>query len=472
MSQLCRTLIPPAAERAPDLRCATAHTQRNWSNAVLLNHINRSFLGWLYRPYIDLGDRQCDGNYQVLGLDLAARGLLEADDGYARVHVGLHPSARRAIVRGAGLPDYLVEDPRALPEKFRRPAWQALCTHLGSYGKLDAKAQMRTLWLLHQLTMHALLLQVIDEYAEARSSDALTDDRAAILTMRGIGCLNLFRDGERTLDLSDLHHVELYARPGSWAHIEATYLLAQVTIKTFADVDAFAHLLDKHRASIEAAEISEHERNKLLSRFHRILPMLAQLKGDLATMTAEMDRAQSYCDRMRNDTESTRAESQILQAGIHESRIKERLVCGDLPGALSYARQLVSRHPADPRAYLELGQVLIEMGDLEAAADAYNWAAILGPYVTEIAEFMIGQCQENLARPEVARAAYVRSLKADHLAASAVEQLSTSGLADQNPQLKGWVDSYLRELGSSVGDGEDLRAYQKYDGLLGGSPQS
>ena len=161
-----------------------------------------------------------------------------------------------------------------------------------------------------------------------------------------------------------------------------------------------------------------------------------------------MDLAQHHCDLMRHDDRNTAVERQVLQAAILESRIKERLVRGDLDGAEAYASTLVSRHPAEPRPRLELGQVLVEKGDPAGAAEAYRWAAILGPQVAQVAEFMLGQCLQRMGEAAEARASYLRSVGADPLAVSAVARLRASGLAAEHTQLD-----------------------QRYDGVLGGGPR-
>ncbi|MFI1164515.1 hypothetical protein ACH4UM_13030 [Streptomyces sp. NPDC020801] len=430
--------------------------------------VANSFAAWLYRPYLDLGEREADGNYHTLGLELASKALCEGRNDYARVHVALYPSARRLLVTRVGHPRHLAEDPTDLPAELRTAAWQSLCDHLDAFDDLDGNARLRVLWLLHQLCLSSAIL-VHDQRDYTRGAAKLSDEDAALLHMRGFTKVHLFRDGAIPLDLTDLQRIEDLARPGSWAHVEATYVLAQTALKSLNDLAKFSGHLDRHRRSIDAAQGGDHERNKLLSRYHRIFAMGPQLTGDLTEMSREMDLAQRHCDLMLRDDENTTAEWQILQAGILESRIKERLVWGDLDGADRYARTLVSRYPSDPRARLELGQVLVEKGELDGAVDAYRWASIVGPHVAQIAEFMMGQCFEHMGRAGDARASYLRSLETDPLAISAIQRLCNGGLATENPQLASWAVRHLASLQEHESPNEDqLDAYQEYAGLLGG----
>lgn len=132
----------------------------------------------------------------------------------------------------------------------------------------------------------------------------------------------------------------------------------------------------------------------------------------------------------------------------------------------------MSRHPAEPRPRLELGQVLVEKGDPAGAAEAYRWAAILGPQVAQVAEFMLGQCLQRMGEAAEARASYLRSVGADPLAISAVARLRASGLAAEHTQLDRWVARYLySHRHVATRDGDLPEAYQRYDGVLGGGPR-
>jgi len=96
------------------------------------------------------------------------------------------------------------------------------------------------------------------------------------------------------------------------------------------------------------------------------------------------------------------------------------------------------------------------------------WASLLGPSVIHISEFMLGQCLENLHRPDEARAAYLRSLAADPLGISTASRLDASGLNSANALVRTWSRSHLSLLSEMDEDKQDpLREYQKYGGVLG-----
>jgi predicted Zn-dependent protease len=185
-------------------------------------------------------------------------------------------------------------------------------------------------------------------------------------------------------------------------------------------------------------------------------------------MTHEMDLAEYHCDLMRRDDVNTTAEWCMLRSALLESRTKERLVRGDLDGAERYALELIRHVPADPHPWLELGQVRIEQSNIEGAVAAYQWASLLGPAVTHISDFMLGQCLEKLGRMDEARVAYLRSLAADPLGISTARRVEASGLNSANELMRIWSRGHLLRLTElDEGKKDSLREYQKYAGVLG-----
>ncbi|MFZ4151489.1 tetratricopeptide repeat protein [Streptomyces pseudogriseolus] len=428
--------------------------------------VTNHFPGWLYRPFVDLGPWQAGGNPVTLALQMASHALADQQNRVMQNTGVALPSFRRTLLRATSLTRYLVDDPRDLDETVRTADWQLLCDHLDVYERLDGPQRLRTLWVLNRLTMHSAILRY-EEWRRRRTTGQPSDRRADL--MCEIARISLFHDGSGALDLTGLERLEATAPPGSWEHVEATYLLAQTSAKTLDDVLRLARHLDTHLASIEAVDRPEHDRAKLLSRYHRLAAFLPQLTGDLDGMVRQMDAAESHCELMSRDEPHTRADWELFRYALLESRVKERFACNDFPGAERYALALVDHAPSTPNSWLTLGQARIERGDLEGALESCRWAALLGPHIAAEAEFMAGQCLEQLGRPDGARNAYVRSLTADPLAASSAERLHESGLAAANPYLADWVTGRVRDMhGSDGGEADRPKGYQAYDGVLGG----
>ena len=434
------------------------------------NRIEESFAGWLYRPYFDLGEWRTEGNPHTRGLELARAAVLEPDGRHARLHTTILPSARHAIIRHTGLVQYLVDDPVDLDPRLRTPAWQALCEQLGVYDKLDAEARVRLLWLLHRLCMHAAIIQY--ERSSMPQTPRLSDGDAAVWFMRGQAELSLFRDGKGPLTLAPLDLVDAGGRPGCWGHIDTTYLLAQFYAKyRGGDTDALRNYLRRHRESIEAAGAGSHEFNKLMSRYYRMEAFLPQLTGDQDGMSEALDMAEKHCGLLGRGDINEQAEWDLLHSSLYETRTKEKLIRGELDLALDYADRLVAHTPADPHPRLELGEVQVAIGDYQAAIESYRWAALLGPHVIQVAEFMMGQCLQTLGDRSAARVAYVRSLDADPLAISTITRLAEGGFGTENSALADWAGTRLNALRAmDDGTADRLHSYQRYDGGLGRDP--
>jgi tetratricopeptide (TPR) repeat protein len=422
-----------------------------------------SFTAWLYRPYIDLTPAAPPGNPQTAGL-LYAVHAVEHDVDTARIHGLYAPSFRDAILRQSRFTEYEVDDPVDLPSNLRSTQWETLAANLSELDALPPEKRVRTLWLLHRLHLHYAILR----YAPALGPDEIRSaEGAAMAFIRGTARLALHFDGETELDTTELELVVQHAPAGDWAAVEATYYLSAVTAKRKGDAAGVERWTDAHRAQIQAAERDEHTNAKLWSRYHRVRAFVPQLNGDHAGMTAEMDKAQEWAERMSRDTAEREAEANVLAYALWESRTKEALLLGDRDLAEERVRRCIEFAPLDPQAWLDLGQVLVERDDFAGAADAYRTAARFGPPATEAALFMLGQCLEQLGDSEAARDAYLHALDLDPLGVSSLEQLA--GLAETPNAADGVVSTWARNRLHELGEAEEaeLRPYQQYEGTLG-----
>lgn len=428
--------------------------------------IDATLTGWLYRPFFDLGAWSGNGNLLVSGLVLAAKAFDEDSDDYARPQISAPSAIRHELTRQSGLFQYDIRYPSELHDDLRTPQWRKLCAYLDAYRDLDEAAKMRTLWLLHRLSFHEVIVQYED--CPVFGAGKIDDETASRLFMRGLARFHLMVGGVRQArPLEELQRVECAATPGSWAHIEATYFLANANVKYLENINDFRMYLGRHLESIEASELAGNRYHKLASRYHRIAAMLPQLEGNHAAMSSEMDLADYHSGLMERTDPNDLAEWEVLQYALLESRVKEKLLLGDLQQAEIYARLFVEHVPADPRPQLTLGQVLIERGEIRQAMTSYQKAIMLGPQVGANAYFMLGQCLQALDDPDAARLCYLQSLVADPQSISSAEALNDGGLLRKDPAVQAWIHNRLAVLQTLQDQAPTPHAYQQYEGVLG-----
>lgn len=149
---------------------------------------------------------------------------------------------------------------------------------------------------------------------------------------------------------------------------------------------------------------------------------------------------------------------------VFESRTKEALWLEDLPLALERASRFVQMCPFDPRARLNLAQVLLEQEKIKEALTHYRAATQFGPPGTEVAWFMLGQCYEALGQNEDAINDYRMSLHYDPEGISnreAILRLKTENLTAEATLLRRWLGEEAKRSVTSMSETNSVKPYQK-----------
>lgn len=415
---------------------------------------DETFKGWLYRPYIDLTPEAPEGNPQTTGLLFAIRAL-EKERDYPRLHAVYSFGLRERICQEAGCPEYVVSDLDLLPEQLDTPRWHSLREALLRNWVTPSQetTRLRALWLLHRLYMPRAVLRY-SQGAESAEVDAI----------RGMAKLSLANAKQMALDTSDLERAAK-GEAGSWAAVEATYMLAAISAKQRGGED-LGHWVAEHYRQVKAVDEDEHTMAKLTSRYHRVRAFLPQLARDVPSMVRAMDLAEEWADRMSRVTPEQEAEWLVLHCALYESRVKEALVIGAPDLALQRAERYVEIAPLFPQAYLALAQVHIERKEIDPAIHAYDAVVRYGPPFTEVAWFMLGQCREEVGFLRQARECYLRALEIDPEGISSLEQLvGVAGLLGDR-EVERWAKLRLVALGDPEAEAE--RFYRRYEGVLGG----
>jgi tetratricopeptide (TPR) repeat protein len=402
------------------------------------------FTAWLYRPYIDLGPINTE-SLHLYRVEFCYDNLVSGDPKRRLQRVMPH-SFKESLLREANLPGYRVTDPCELPQELRTSRWQFFCDHLTNYGGLDPQQQADVLGLLGALCLYP----AITRYAREMSPDEIArgEAHAAVAYARANARFILNRDYGTLYHMDEFRTVATNAPIGSAARFDSLLQLIVQSARIAQDAEAVEHWSSVALAELKQmrAMLDDFTYGLLTSRYYRAAGFAPQLRGDRAELIREMDLAQEYAEGLSRDTEEHRILADENLYPLLQSRNKEALWLGELDLAESRARRVVEIDPLDPRAHIELGEILILKDSFEEASSAYGRAAELGPPGTAVAWYMAGQCYEKLSRLEHACDCYLSALRVDPLGISAVERLVEVSEHIGNHAAARWAKSRLEEL--------------------------
>jgi len=407
--------------------------------------IDSTFTGWMFRAYLDLGPVPPRGPHHLWGLDFGIRALME-EAPYPRIQSGLNPSFRAALLAQTGLTPYAVARPNALPVSLRTDRWDHLCARCDTFADLRPELQVRLAWLLGKLCFQSYLLDLVPPGVVDGVSSS--PELASLAYLRAYARYRMNLD-DATLDysLAEFEHVARHAPPGI-ARVDASYQMTVQHVKHHGDAPAVEYWQAEHRKAIDESrsELDEFTHLLVMSRYHRVGGFVPQMRRDKEGVVREMDLAEKFARALpRADEVQALAADEMLYP-VLESRTKEATWIGDLELAGERARQTVELSPYDARAWLHLGQALLDQEKIEDALRAYLTSARLAPPGREIAMFMAGQCLEAIDDREAACDAYLESLRVDPLGLSAAERLGQVSTELGNMSIAAWATAQFETL--------------------------
>lgn len=411
----------------------------------ILQTFDESITSWIYRPYLDLGPLVPDSPHHLWGLEFGYKSLVE-DCEYPRIQSALNQSFRDALIHETGLSKYDVKSPTELALSLRTERWHRICDLIESFPSLSGHAQVRLSWLIGKLCFHDFLVELLPEQTDNQIHGS--EEAASLAYLRAYARYRLNLDRETyPYSISEFQRVALKAPPGI-ARIDAHYQVVAQNVKHANDSAAVEHWQSRHREAIESSreDLDEFTYLLLMSRFHRVGGFLPQMRRDEAGVIREMDLAEQFARSLPRDDEVHRIAADEMLYPVLESRTKEALWLNNLDLALERVRGLLELSPNDPRAWLHLGQVLLECDQIEEALEAYRKAARFAPPGREIALFMAGQCYEALDDLVSACDAYISALHSDPLGIASAERLEEVAVRLGDSQVLRWVRMRLNDL--------------------------
>lgn len=403
------------------------------------------FTSWLYRPYIDLGP-MASGPSHIHCVEFAFENFQRVGTRRQRPQRVLPHSFRESLLRETQRADYSVLDPLELDAGLRSRRWQLLCDSLVNYHDLDVRRQVDLVALLSSLCLYPAVCKYVPEMS---AEQIATDDACAALGyFRANARFMLNQDYDAPYRLDEFRTLAEHAPLGTVTRFDAQiHLIVQSArfIKDVAAVESWSSVAFRELQGLQQ-EFDDFTYSLLMSRYYRAASFASQMRGNRVQIVREMDLAEEYANSLPRDTEVRRI---LADENIHplmQSRSKEAVWLGELELAEHRARRVLEVDPLDPRAHIELAEILLTRDKIAEAAANYRKAAELGPPGTAIAWYMAGQCYETLGHLEHACDCFVSALKVDSFGVSAIERLVDLAKQTGNHALGRWAELRIGEL--------------------------
>lgn len=401
----------------------------------------RRLATWLLRPYIDLGPFVM-GPLYARGIEEYWRAFIDPQHPRFALQRTLPPAFRAQLIAESGRPEYLVSDPRELPEDLRTDRWSAVCYALDHWHELPIERKRALVLLLHSLCLYGPVLELVPEFdVHAIRSDAadveLSYWRASARYVLGVP--------SRIADYgaADMSAFEAIAVDAADA-IPAAFNAAVKVFVHKAKTGAAPRNLAQWSARLERAladavsKLDQFNGELLTSRFYRAMGFLPQKHGDRAEVVRLMNLAERHARKMKP---ATSAQQLLYLENLHpvlESRTKEALWLGDRELALKRALRVVKLDAYDSKTWVELGEVRMARQEWALAAEAYVCAALLGPPASAIGRYMAGICFRKGGQDMLAAFFFKDALEVDPLGISPHNEIGKLPDAAVLKALKEW----------------------------------
>lgn len=409
-------------------------------SAAIASHQHR-LAAWLLRPYIDLGPLVV-GPLYARGIEEYWRAFVDPHSPSFSLQRTLPPAFRAQLIGESGRAEYLVDDPRELPDDLRTDRWSELCTALDHWRELSGERKLSLVLLLHALCLYAPVLRLLPEFDRHLIRNHSADIELAY--WRASARYVLEAPGRLAdygaADMSVFEAIAVDSRDAIPAAFNASLKVfvhkSKVGARRAELVKAGARL---ERALADAVSKLDRFMGALLtSRFYRAMGFLPQKLGDRAEVVRLMDLAERHASEMQP---ATPAQELLYLENLHpvlESRTKEALWLGDRELALERALRVADLDPYDSKAWVELGEVRIAREEWARAAEAYVVAGMLGPPASAIGRHMAGTCFRKCGQDLLAAFFFKEALEVDPLGISQHDEIRDLPEAPVLRALKEW----------------------------------
>lgn len=409
-----------------------------------------SYTQWLLGPYIDLSSKKTElSPLHLWQVEISFDRLKHKSTLIQNLQRILPPSFRTSLLSETGLNVFNVLSPLEIQPSLRNERMNLLCKYLDSWKELNKQDQANLLKLLSSLGFYQLIINLTDNYDASKLS--IFDELSSYISfIRTSAKYVMSLDYKTPYSLEDFKILALNSPESTIVRFNSTLHMVVQSARFNKDGDSVVYWAKKAKDSLNRLQkyISPFEQQLLLSRFYRGVSFAPMLKGDKDELIYEMNEAEKLARGLRY---TSNLEKVLYYENLHpllESRSKEALWLDDLDLAEERSREVYTIDPLDPKASIELGQILIKKHKIEEALECYRRATHIGPPGTAIAWFMAGQCYEHLKNFKQSFECYLSALKIDPLGISSYTHIITVANILGDTSTMRWAQSNLEQINS------------------------
>ncbi|MBD8706066.1 hypothetical protein IFT47_05405 [Pseudomonas sp. CFBP 13711] len=180
-----------------------------------------------------------------------------------------------------------------------------------------------------------------------------------------------------------------------------------------------------------------------LSSFYRGLAMVPAAKGDISATRQYMLLAENYAEAVINSEKGRSIPAREARKTVYESKLKEMLyVARDVENAREVAEELIHFDPHWSISYHEAAEVEMKDGQWQRASQRFQEAYDIGFPRRTYSQYMIGACNQQLGKFDLALDAFKNTLLLDATNISA--GISGYGVARAHlPEHMSFFKSYI-----------------------------
>lgn len=373
---------------------------------------------WLLKPFLNLSP--------ITGGSILSEGVMSAYDQMSNLNLKpiplqTNPKAnfRNHLSASCGLPQFICEHPKQLPDNLQTPQWKSLIIILDDWNSLSDEIKHRVVTLLNRMGLYHITVQLVKPFTkEEIASNLFKAELAARVDLAKNMLITPKKRCLKTLKLLALSAPAVHLRLRAAGSLIVHY---SKTEKKLVEALYWANIASEQFRLLPI----DNDPIALIqaSMYFRAIAFIPYLQKNHLLLDDYMNQAEKYAEAFPEDNSYISFVSRENWHPLLETGIKCAFWIGDVDKAIEKAKMLVAHDPMDPKVHMHLGDAYRKIGLIDKALENYKEAARIGFPYKSYALFMVGLCYENLEDMHEACNWYLQSLKSDPSNFTAVEYL-------------------------------------------------